>query len=129
MHYAVQYIGKPYAAGGQGPDEYDCWGLARAILSHGGHELPPLSIGQGSNATAIREIVGDMGWHKVDGELQEFDAVLCNSAWGKHISVAISGNGGIHLIHADDIAGVEVLHDMREMAQRGYSRFEVWRHA
>lgn len=26
------YIGKPFAPNGRGPDGYDCWGLARAVL-------------------------------------------------------------------------------------------------
>lgn len=35
-----QYIGKPYRPGAEGPDAYDCWGLARAIAADRGFELP-----------------------------------------------------------------------------------------
>lgn len=31
-HFACKYIGLPWVAGAQGPDEFDCWGMVRWIL-------------------------------------------------------------------------------------------------
>ena len=36
------WIGKPYAEGGQGPHAYDCLGLAKAVLEAAGYRLPKL---------------------------------------------------------------------------------------
>ncbi len=42
--YSTQeFIGKPYQAGGCGPDCYDCYGLAAAIALERGFELPAQS--------------------------------------------------------------------------------------
>ena len=127
-HFALQYIGKPYLLGGLGPDAYDCWGLARAVLSHAGHDLPELSVGETHNATVLRSIVDEQGWRRVDDQPRPFDAVLCLNAYGRHIAVCIEANGRAQYIHADNVAGVEVLRGLDDFARRGYSQFEVWRH-
>jgi hypothetical protein len=30
-HWAMQYMGKPWESGAQGPDAYDCFALVRAV--------------------------------------------------------------------------------------------------
>ena len=127
-HFALQYIGKPYQPGGLGPDTYACWGLARSVLSHAGHTLPELSVGQTDNASVLRSIVDEQGWRPVDDQPRPFDAVLCVNSWGRHIAVCIEANGIKQFIHADNVAGVEVLRGLDDFARRGYSQFEVWRH-
>lgn len=34
-------LGKPFSWGGRGPEEYDCYGLAKEVCRRGGVELPP----------------------------------------------------------------------------------------
>ncbi len=36
-----RYVGRPYQAGAEGPDAYDCYGLARSIAAERGLYLPP----------------------------------------------------------------------------------------
>lgn len=40
------FIGKPYRVGGEGPDDYDCYGLTRAIAAERGFELPRQSTAE-----------------------------------------------------------------------------------
>ena len=40
-HFANKYIGRPWVAGAQGPDSFDCWGFVRYVLKHEyGHDVP-----------------------------------------------------------------------------------------
>ena len=44
-HFACKYIGLPWVAGAQGPDEFDCWGMVRWILKHEyGIEVPAVNV-------------------------------------------------------------------------------------
>lgn len=44
-HFACKYIGLPWVAGAQGPDEFDCWGMVRWILKHEyGIDVPAVNV-------------------------------------------------------------------------------------
>ena len=44
-HFANKYIGRPWVAGAQGPDSFDCWGFARWVLKHEyGVDVPPVNV-------------------------------------------------------------------------------------
>ena len=90
MHWATEYVGKPYLLRGEGPDAYDCWGLARSIFkSRMGLDMPQVAVGQATNLAAMREIACGFGWAKVDAAPQEYDALLMQTVMGRHIVVAI----------------------------------------
>lgn len=130
MHYAFEYIGKPYKRGATGPDFYDCWGLARALLKtlHG-VDMPLVSVGSYSNYSAVRELAAHHGWARVTDVPAEGDALLMHNAFGRHIAVCIIANGRPAYIHADEQAGVTVLHRLSDFATLGYNTIEVWRYA
>lgn len=130
MHWATEYIGKPYLRTAEGPDSYDCWGLARTIFrTRMGLDMPQVAVGQATNLAAMREIACGFGWGKVDDAPQEYDALLMQSMFGRHIAVAIRANNKMVFIHADERAGVEVLPSLQMFRQLGYSNLEVWRYA
>lgn len=40
-------IGRPYKAGGRGPDSFDCWGVCMAASARAGIELPDIDVPAG----------------------------------------------------------------------------------
>lgn len=53
-HFANKYIGLPWVAGAQGPDQFDCWGFVRYVLKHEyGFDVPPVNV----NAECLRDVL------------------------------------------------------------------------
>lgn len=53
-HFANKYIGRPWVAGAQGPDSFDCWGFVRYVLKHEyGHDVPPVNV----NPENLRDVL------------------------------------------------------------------------
>ena len=130
MHWAAKYIGMPYERMAEGPHAYDCWGLARAVWREQmGLEMPHINIGENNNVDAMRRIANGLGWARVEGPPQEFDALIMQSHIGRHIAVAIKANGKIVFIHSDSSAGVEVVPQLSQFNELGYTKLEVWRYA
>lgn len=43
MHWAIQYLGCPWSATGEGPDSFNCWNFVRFVQArHFGRELPAI---------------------------------------------------------------------------------------
>ena len=70
MHFAIQYIGKPWVNGGQGPDEFDCWGFFRHVQrEHYGRKVQFIDVDANDLRTVVRNFRdGDerSKWLKVD---------------------------------------------------------------
>ncbi len=59
-HFATSYIGLPWVAGGQGPDEFDCWGLVRFIEEHHyGLDIPAVNISPDNLRAVITEFTSN----------------------------------------------------------------------
>ena len=53
-HFANKYIGRPWVAGAQGPDKFDCWGFVRYVLKHEyRHDVPQVNV----NAECLRDVL------------------------------------------------------------------------
>lgn len=53
-HFANKYIGRPWVAGAQGPNSFDCWGLVRYVLKHEyGHDVPQVNV----NPECLRDVL------------------------------------------------------------------------
>lgn len=105
-HFALKYIGRPWVAGCQGPDEFDCWGFVRYVLLHEfGHDVPPVNI----NPNNLRDVL---------------HAFRTDLAFQAFIEVPTPRNGDVVLmrqaknpVHAGlwlDIDGGGVLHCVRD---------------
>lgn len=53
-HFANKYIGRPWVAGAQGPDSFDCWGFVRYVLKHEyGYDVPQVNV----NPECLRDVL------------------------------------------------------------------------
>ena len=68
-HFANKYIGRPWVAGAQGPDSFDCWGFVRYVLKYEyGHDVPQVNV----NAECLRDVLHAF---RTDLAFQAFKAV------------------------------------------------------
>lgn len=99
----AHWIGKPYADKGRGPDAFDCWGLARAVLQERGLVLPDYADAYATAddpdeaAAAVRAGLAD-GWRAVSRP-QPFDLIVLNVAkrpW--HCGVMVAADRFLHVM-------------------------------
>ena len=69
-HWATQYIGRPWVAGAQGPDTFDCWAFFRFIQrEHFGVEVPIVEVEDYDDGAALAMLFrthGERGrWQRV----------------------------------------------------------------
>ena len=103
-------IGKPYLAGGEGPDAFDCYGLARYVL----RELYGVRLPETRQAPIPRR-----AWRRlaepVDG------AVVLMGVTDTHIGVFVAGG----VLHAMSDIGV-VFDDLLSLRFRGFSHLRIY---
>ncbi len=106
-HFANKYIGRPWVAGAQGPDSFDCWGLVRFVLLHEyGYNVPPVNINPNNLRDVLSAFHADLAFQafvEVD-KPQDGDVVLMRQAKNPV-------HAGIWL----DVDGGGVLHCVREI--------------
>lgn len=128
LHWATQYIGIPYKAGGfSRKDGVDCWGLVRMVLQEQkGIYMPTLSIGV-IDANAEKEIRRCfVGWNKSDGQ-KEFDIVTMRNALGHHIGIVVrSSPRGPDILHCD--RPQSNITNFATLKLLGYHHFRSWCH-
>lgn len=126
LHWAYEYIGKPYVKGANGPDEYDCWGLVREICKKRiDCDMPLINIGRNDNR---REIIKAMrGWSKVDPPYKENDVLTMKNIYGRHVGICIKANCKIMFLHAE-IPRVGVI-ELNCINKFGYKDVQGWRYS
>lgn len=109
MHWAFNYLGKPWESGKEGPDAFDCWGLVRYVQKlHYQRELSAIHV----DADNVRAVVQAFSsndertrWQQVaipqDGDC----LLLSQSKEPTHVGVWLDVDGG-GLLHAVKGTGV-----------------------
>ncbi len=135
----LDYFGKPYVPGAEGPDSYDCWGLVRAVQrAQFGIDIP--ALGQEidrESALQVRRAFRDSperdNWvetaERIDGQpvfLYRSEATWRNDTPG-HIGLWMDVNGG-SVLHALRAAGV-VVSDRAALHLDGWTHFRHFRRA
>ena len=133
LHWAYDYLGKPWVLGATGPDAYDCWGLVRAVLTDRfGIDAPAVVMPDVEGLAVVREAMAQFQhhpelarWREVEAP-QEGDAVLLSAAldpW--HVGLWLSVDGG-GVLHCVDGAGVIFTAPLALQAA-GWRRLSYWR--
>ena len=108
MHWAEELIGRPWIAGGRGPDAFDCWGLVRFCWRERfGIEVPEISV----DAADLRAVLAGFRdhperrrWCRVEPAREparEGDGVLMRqSRYPVHVGLwlAVDGGGVLHAV-------------------------------
>ncbi len=133
MHWSVNYLGRPFQSGADGPDAYDCWGLVRAVLrDRAGIEVPKAPV---SDATNAREVAREFArsqlyadWREIDTPERELDVTLmAEGRYPVHVGLWIPVGRG-RVLHAVEAGGV-VCVDLTSLSMAGYRVLGWYRHA
>lgn len=131
-HWAMQYLGKPWQSGAQGPDAYDCWALVRAVQRDVfGRDLP-LIVVNANNTKEIQDMfcanVEFAHWQQVKSPKQG-DCVITKSSPLKpeHIGIWVDIDGGriLQAVYGSGVVLVSLAATKRIIGQH----LEYWRYA
>lgn len=132
MHWACDYIGKPWQAGAQGPDAYDCYGLCIAVQrDHFGRQLPLIADGvdRADKRALAKEFLrpeyreGWVGyWHMPpkDGDL----VTMAHARHPTHVGIYLDIDGG-GILHCVETHGV-VFARLAALKAAGWGRLQFY---
>jgi cell wall-associated NlpC family hydrolase len=124
-------LGRPYVVGADGPDAFDCYGLARHVLREVyGEALPAITRATAEPRAVARAILGHperARWERVP---QPFDGalVLMGNIQGRdfHLGVAVADGRQMLVLHTDDGPGV-IADDLMSLPARGFHNITFFR--
>lgn len=99
-------VGKPYAYGGRGPEEYDCWGLVMEIYRRKGVELPDYERPESWSEVAKLMIQEKQAWT----ECGQIPGSVIHIRVGRdphHVGIYIGTNKFIHAHEGSQCVCVE----------------------
>lgn len=127
MHWAADYVGRPYSPGGRGPDAYDCWGLVRAVYEDRFDIalpiLPGISV---ESALTISRTIGEEAaahWREVGNPFEGCVVAMSQRSAYHHVGIHI-GNG---ILHCWDNQNV-VVDTMRKLGLKGMKKIGYFKH-
>lgn len=114
-HWAERYIGKEWAADGEGPEEFSCWGLVRAVFrAHYGVEFPQVVVGPALDPETLRNVAVIKQAARVSGMKpsraplppEDGDIVLMSNVVQLHCGIVVQANGTAGVLHSASRIGV-----------------------
>ena len=104
IHWAADLIGRPWVAGGRGPDAFDCWGLVRRVQAERfGRSLPEIPVDAGDLRAilgAFRDHPERRRWALTETPAEGDCALMRQSRHPVHVGVwlAVDGGGVLHCV-------------------------------
>lgn len=126
-------IGRPYQVGADGPDMFDCYGLARHVLGEVyGVALPPIARETAEPRAAARAILAHperAAWERVSSA-RDGDLVLMGNIDGRdfHLGVFVADGARRLVLHTDAPTGV-VADDWPTLLAKGFHNVRYFRRA
>ena len=144
-HWSSAYIGLPWELGAEGPDAFDCWGLARWVQrEHYGRELPqlrvvPQRLQPGDEQTRVLlDLMRHTGWALLPDwrQMRDGDLLRMHAPMGPHIGIAVQTSPAapvtvLHSLGALDKDGkphgaIERA-ELRQLIAEQFGQFAAWR--
>jgi cell wall-associated NlpC family hydrolase len=131
-HWIINYLGKPWESGAQGPDAFDCWSLVRTVQADiYGRTLPIVEV-DGLNNDAIANAFSTSNeyanWLLVDTP-QEGDCVITKSAPNRpdHVGIWVNVDGGriLQCVYGSGVVAITISATKKLIGQH----IEFWRYA
>ena len=127
-HWAENYIGTPWAAGAQGPDEYDCMGFFKKVQAeHFGISVPVIIAPDYENPHVLAALFSEheerTHWNKISRP-EHGCAVIVHRPM--HIGTWLDIDGG-GVLHCARGAGVIFTKDS-SWSLSGFGRCEYFKH-
>ena len=133
LTFLESLIGKPYKIGARGPQEFDCYGLARHIqLELAGIDMPEVAFAEPTTRAQAEAMLSHKereAWEEVpESEAKEFDLVLMGNVAKRdfHLGTYIFPSTAPAVIHIDRKAGV-VVDDLPALRASGFNYLRIFR--
>ena len=130
QHWVIPLIGKPWQAGHQGPDAFDCWGLLVWVYQHRyGIELPRIAVAEGNVREQVRAFHAHperAHWQTIATPIEGDALLLRQSRHPIHVGIWIETEGEAGVLHALQGAGV-VFQTLNSLMLSGWSVEGVYR--
>lgn len=131
VHWAFQYIGRPWANGAQGPDSFDCWSFFRHIQkAHFGIEVPAFDIDANNfKSVAMQISTADerARWEPLNAPIEGCAVLLAHAKYPSHVGVWLNTDmGGV--LHCTRGEGV-VFSTLSSLKTCGWGRVEFYKYA
>lgn len=127
-------IGRPYRIGARGPDEFDCYGLARHVQRElAAVDMPDVAFSDATTRAAAEAMLAHPereAWAELAGQPQDLDLVLMGNVakrdfhLGTFVVPAIAGI----VLHIDQRNGV-VADDIPSLQATGFNYLRFFRRA
>jgi len=128
--WVVDALGKPWVAGGRGPNEFDCYGLLWWVRKkYFGQTLPDFAGASPSSMGGLKEYfeTGLQEWQSIREPIEGCGVALSRK-WRfiHHCGVYTSANRGL-VVHAPD-GGKVVAQTLQGLRAMGWKRIEYFVH-
>jgi len=130
MHWASEYIGKPWVLAARGPDAFDCWGLVHYIYANRYDlELPPYIMRTRDVAEygkAIDAQKTNPDWIHLDEPEEGCVVALSRSKIFHHVGIWLDVDEG-RVLHCYDGSNV-IAQSISTMEKQLWARIEFYKH-
>jgi len=124
----ADYVGIPWAAGAQGPDEFDCMGFFKMLQGkHFGIEVPLIISPDYDNPEVLAELFGRheerMQWYRID-KPEHGCAVIVHRPMHIGTWLDVDGGGVLHCVRGPGV----IFTTNSAWPVSGFGRREFFRH-
>jgi len=131
QHWSIEYLNKPWAVGGRGPDAFDCFGLLAAVLKkHKGLEVPLYTEIHSRDALATMRAMKHAPelaeWVTVKKPFEFCPVGLSQHLEFHHVGIFTEADGGL-VLHCSDMKRV-CLASVARLRSEGFGRIEFFAH-
>jgi cell wall-associated NlpC family hydrolase len=129
VHWAIQYIGKPWTRDGFGPESFHCWGLVVFVSAkHYNVTLPKYGIDARASLAVTREMERasvSHQWTRLNAPTDGCVVAMSEGTRIRHVGIFLNVDGG-RVLHACEKRGV-VCEDLRALrAGLTWNRIEFY---
>lgn len=130
LHWAFNYLGRPWVNGAQGPEAFDCWGFFRFIQKkHFGLEVPSYNI----DANNFKEVANQIlsadernQWIASSIPSEGCAVLMAHAKYPSHVGIylEVDGGGVLHCVRGEGV----VFSSISSLKTCGWGRVEYYKH-
>ena len=128
MHWAGQYVGKPWKPGEYGPEFFDCWGLVWHVATqHYGIQLPKFQGCHTMGLTAMAKLITHEifdNWKPLQRPKDGCCVAMSQGGPIHHVGIYVQTDGGV-VLHSNMARGT-VAQSIAATKASGYRRLEFY---
>jgi cell wall-associated NlpC family hydrolase len=131
MHWAFQYIGKPWVSGARGPDAFDCWGLLYEVYKvRYGVTLPLYDRVSARDILLCTRLISagaeQVEWQRTEAPFEGCAVGLSQNRLFHHVGIYLEVDGGM-ILHAADKKSTTA-QSPATLKSQGWNRIEYFFH-